>query len=267
MSELADMAKKLTVRNPDGSIKVAGFVPVIGNFYENDVGRFALGWNATYFDQSGKSTYGTDPAWKELFTWQKSLVDWYGSAQITKFVAGVAGNEWDTGNAFETQKIAMILDGEWRTAFLADEAPNVNYGTAPMPAADDHPEMYGSGVVGGTILGIPRGSKHPAEAWLLVNYLATNTDALVEFANLLHNVPSTLASLSSPNLDLGPNFAPFLQAFQHPRSTYPPETPSGVPEIDLANQFAEKWQAGKVSDLAKGLQDLAKQVDAQVGLG
>jgi len=266
LSELADMAKKLTVRNPDGSIKIAGFVPLIGNFYENDLSRLAVSFGAKYFDASGKSAYATNPAWAELFNWQKSLVDWYGYKNLTKFVAG-AGDEWDTSNAFERGKIAMHLDGEWRTAFLADEAPKVNYGTAPFPAADDHPEMYGAQVIGGTIIGIPRGSKHPAEAWLLVSYLATNTDALVQFANAIHNVPTTVDSLTSPNLNLGPNFDTFLQALQNPASGFPPQTSAGTVQNDLGNEFAGKWQAGKIADLMKGLQALDQQVDNQISLG
>ncbi len=266
ISELTQMAQKLTQRKPDGSIKVAGFVPLIGNFYENDLSRLAVSWNAKYFDGSGKSAYATDPGWAALFKWQKSLVDWYGHDKITKFIAG-AGDEWSSANAFEQGKVAMHLDGEWRTAFIADEAPDLNYGTAPFPAADDHPEMYGAQVVGGTIVGIPRGSKHPAEAWALISYLATNTDALVQFANLIHNVPTTLDSIKSPNLNLGPNFDAFLQAFQNAKSGFPPQTPAGTVQNDLGNEFAQKWQAGKVPELMAGLHALDKQVNDQLSLG
>jgi ABC-type glycerol-3-phosphate transport system substrate-binding protein len=37
----------------------------------------------------GKSAVGTDPAWKTLMAWQKSLVDWYGYDNLTKFRAGL----------------------------------------------------------------------------------------------------------------------------------------------------------------------------------
>ena len=266
MSELADMAKQLTERNADGSIKVAGFVPLIGNFYENDLSRFAVMFGAKYFDDSGKSAYASNPEWAALFNWQRSLVDWYGYKNLTKFVAG-AGDEWDTSNAFEQGKVALHLDGEWRNTFIKDEAPDLNYGTAPFPAADDHPELYGAQVIGGTIIGIPRGSEHPAEAWLLVSYLATNTEALVEFANLIGNVPTTAESLSSPNLQLGPSFDPFLQALQNQYSGFPPQTSAGTIQNDLGNEFAGKWQAGKITDLTKGLQDLDTQVNDQLSLG
>src|SRR5262249_1155575 len=58
LSELTADAKKLTVRNPDGSIKVAGFVPLWG-FYVGGTGDMSL-YSAPvgghYFDAKGKSS-------------------------------------------------------------------------------------------------------------------------------------------------------------------------------------------------------------------
>ncbi len=68
----------------------------------------------------------------------------------------------------------MNFDGEWRVAFIQNEHPDLNYGTAPMPVDDAHPELYGSGYINGTIIGIPRGGKHEDQAWALVKYLTTN---------------------------------------------------------------------------------------------
>ena len=99
---------------------------------------------------------------------------------LEEFFAG-AGDEWAAPNDFHRGRLAMMFDGEWRVAMIEDYAPDLNYGTAPYPTPDGQEDQYGIGRVGGTIVGIPRGSAHPAEAWLLVQYLATNTDALVGF--------------------------------------------------------------------------------------
>ena len=71
-----------------------------------------------------------------MLEWDKNLVDWYGYDKLTRFEAG-AGEEFSASNAFETGKVAMMLDGEYRTAFIEDEHPELNYGTAPFPVADD----------------------------------------------------------------------------------------------------------------------------------
>ena len=85
MTELMADAKKLTVRNADGSIKVAGFVPLITQ--ELDTPDLARAWGGQYFNAQGQPQLATDPAWAAAMTWQKQLVDWYGYANILKFVS------------------------------------------------------------------------------------------------------------------------------------------------------------------------------------
>jgi multiple sugar transport system substrate-binding protein len=263
VSELTAMARKLTQFNRDGSIKVAGFVPLV-NFYEHTTGHMAHAWGAQYFTADGRSNLATDPRWAQMLRWQKSLVDFYGFDKLTRFTAGAADTEFSASNLFENGKIAMMLDGEWRVAFLADEHPELKYATAPFPAADDQPGQYGSGFISGNIIGIPKGAKHPAAAWQLVKFLATDTTALVDLSNELRNVPTTSASLRSPNLKPDPNFKTFLDIFANPRSSAVPVSASGSVYQDLFQTFAEKWQAGKVRDLQGGLVAVDKQIDDQL---
>ena len=71
----------------------------------------------------------------------------------------------------------MNVDGEWRTAFIADEAPKLNYGTAPVPVDDANPSLYGGGYTTGNIAGIPKRAEHPEQGWALLKYLATDDKA------------------------------------------------------------------------------------------
>jgi multiple sugar transport system substrate-binding protein len=265
MDELAADAKRLTVKNPDGSIKVAGFVPL--NLWEElDIADIGHSFGAQWFDSSGKAQLATDPAWTQAFEWQKSLVDWYGYSDLQKFFATYADSEFGAQNAFETGKVAMVFDGEWRTAFIRRDHPELQYATAPFPAAD--PSVYGSGRVGGTIVGIPKGTEHPDEAWALVKFLATDTNYLVSLANELGNVPTTKASGASPKLHLGPQFKTFVDVWNNPKSSYyPPLLPSGAGYAQLADDFDAKWQAGNVSDLQSGLQQLDTNIDNQIQQG
>ena len=92
--------------------------------------------------------------------WIKELVDWYGHSSLVRFQTG-AGEEFSGSNAFQTEKLAMALDGEWRTALIKSEAPKLQYGTAPMPVADNQSQLYGSGFTIGNITGIPEGLPPP----------------------------------------------------------------------------------------------------------
>jgi multiple sugar transport system substrate-binding protein len=219
MSELADLAKKLTTHAADGTIDVAGFVPLVG-FYENYDVRYAAAWGAHYFDAAGKSSLAADPEWAALLRWVKDLVDFYGYDELQRFASG-AGDEFSAANAFENGKLAMVLDGEWRPGIIAREHPELHFAAAPLPAPDGDQSLYGAAQVAIGLLGVPKGAAHPAEALALAKYLAVETGPLVRFANAIHNVPTTAAALASPDLALGEPGKPFVAALANPRSSYP----------------------------------------------
>ena len=264
-SELAADAKKLTKKSGDGSLKVVGYDPAFA-FYDDVPPKYTFYaplYDAHYVDAKGHSILAKDPAWSKFLNWQKSLVDWYGYDKLQRFQSGL-GQEFSSSNGFETGKLAMNIDGEWRVAFLKNEHPELKYGTAPMPVDDAHPELYGAGYINGTIIGIPKGSPHLKEAWALVQYLTTNTHFLAQFSNGIRNVPSTIASLHSSEIKPDPHFATFLKIFGNPHSATTPITAVGAGYQDLIQSFVVKWQAGHVKDLHAGLANLDKQIDAQL---
>ncbi|MEC3978786.1 ABC transporter substrate-binding protein [Amycolatopsis sp. H20-H5] len=257
-TQLLDYAKKLTQFNPDGSIKVAGFMPSMP-FYSNKAEMWAPNWGATWIGPDGKSQLADSPEWKEMFDFQKKLIDFYGHDKIEKFKSGL-GDEYSADHGFHRGKIAMMIDGEYRTAFLKDQAPDVKFGTAPPPVADSKPDRYGGGFTTGTIIAIPKGAKNPGASWELIKQMSLDTDTLVELANGLKNVPSTIASLSDPKLEVNPQFKTFLDMYGGGKLLPNPSTAIGDAHLKAVNDFAEKWQAGSVPDLTAGL----KAVDAQI---
>jgi multiple sugar transport system substrate-binding protein len=261
MSELAADAKKLTTRKPDGSLDVVGFDPAQG-FYENAPAHYGPLFGAQWVDAQGTSSLNTQP-WANFLTWTKGLVDSYGYDKLARWQAG-AGDEFSPQNAFERGKLAMNMDGEFRTAFIKAEHPNLDYGTAPMPVDDAHPELYGAGYVTGNIVGIPKTAKSKDAAWELVKWLATNDHAEAILSNGLRNVPTTTSSLKSGELTPDPKFKPFMDIFANPHTTTTPITAAGSANQELFQTFVVKWQSGKATDLHGGLADMDKQIDAQL---
>ena len=259
--ELTELAKRLTVRNPDGSLRVVGFDPTIG-FYENTLSAFGQQFGARW-RADGRSSLATDPGWARFLTWQRALVDWYGRADLDAFHTQV-GDEFSTDNAFQAGRLAMCLDGEWRVAFIAVEADGLDYGTAPLPVDDGHPELYGSGHINGSVIGIPRRARHRDAAWTLVRYLATDEAALAKLSNGLRNVPSTRASLRSPILVPDDRFAVFLDIFAHDRSASAPMTPIGSDYQAMFEEVGRAWQEGQIDDLDAVLRDLDTAIDARI---
>ncbi|SNR99600.1 carbohydrate ABC transporter substrate-binding protein, CUT1 family [Streptosporangium subroseum] len=264
LSELTALAKKLTVRDADGTIKVAGFIPSF-QYYENVPSHLAPMVGATWEKPDGTSAIGSDPAWKQLLQWQKELVDWYGYDNLDKFRKSL-GQEWSAANPFYKGKVAMALDGEWRNAMIGSEAKGLDYGTAPLPVADDKPDLYGSGFTAGTVIGVPKGAKNPQAAWELVKYLTTDTDALVTLSNALRNVPTTKASMESPALEKDANFQTFLDVFAHPKTSTMPSNVNSAFNQDTLQEFFVRWEKGSVKDLDAGLAEVDKRIDDKLKL-
>ncbi|QHK18578.1 extracellular solute-binding protein [Pseudarthrobacter psychrotolerans] len=265
MSELAADAKKLTQLEADGSIKVAGFVPTPG-FYANSVQIMGPQFGAKWQDNAGKSALATDPAWTSMLEWQKDLTDFYGADKLTKFAAA-AGQEYSPDNDFQTGKVAMILDGEYRAAFVDDQAKDLDYATAPFPVADDKPELYGTAYTTGTIVGIPKGAKNAGAAFELVKFLSMDTGALVDLSNGLKNVPTTIDAGKSPDLQVTPQFKTFIDLFSGGKLQNNPSSANGGAYLKVAQDFALKYVTGGTDDLAGGLAQVDKQIDDSAGLG
>ncbi|MFJ3488931.1 ABC transporter substrate-binding protein [Leifsonia aquatica] len=263
LSELEAMADKLTTFNADGSIKTLGFNPTMG-WYENSAAHYGPAAGAEWLKDDGTSAISSSPGWSELIQWQKAYVDKIGWDKLNAFTSGL-GQEFSADNAFQTGQVAMNFDGEYRTAFIADQAKGLNYGTAPFPTADDHTDLYGGGYITGNIIGISKGSKQPELAWALLKYLTTDTDAVVKLANGLKNVPTTKDALTSPKLEVSDQFKTFLDISSDKNVQTTPASPLGAGYQNSFQDFWNKYQS-QGGDLQAGLKDVDKQIDDALAL-
>ncbi|MCX4762210.1 ABC transporter substrate-binding protein [Streptomyces sp. NBC_01275] len=261
-SEFEADAKKLTIAQGN-SYKQLGFMP---NYHgwETTTEHYMGQFGPTYFDKSGKSTVATDPAVADAFTLQKKLVDELGGFKKLETFRSTLGDEWGPKHPFQTGQVAMQLDGEWRLGMALDAKPDFEIGVAPLPVPDDQADQYGKGYITGTIAGIAATSKKQNAAWELVKYMTTNTDAVVAFSNAIHNVPSTLAALKSPDLKYDPRFKTFLDIASNPHSTSSPASINGGVYLTTIQQLGYDYESGATSDLTAGLKKAAAQIDTDI---
>ncbi|MFI0925168.1 ABC transporter substrate-binding protein [Streptomyces sp. NPDC021012] len=261
-SQFAKIAKTLTKSRGD-SYEQLGFMPnYLG--YETVVEHYMSQWDHAYFDKDGKSNVAKDPAFAEMMTYQKSLVDSLGGFEKLDKYRTTFGDEWGAKHPFQTGQVAMQLDGEWRLNFIKNAGVKFDVGVAPLPVADDEIAEYGKGYLSGTIMGIAPQSKKQNAAWELVKYMTTDTDAVVEFANAIGNVPSTFEALKSPNLRFDARFKTFLDIAAHPKSTTMDNAINGPAYQETLSDLAHKYEKGEVTDLKKGLADAAAQIDRDI---
>jgi multiple sugar transport system substrate-binding protein len=262
MSELDADAVKLTKSSGDSYSQI-GFVPDY-HFYESTITHFAAQWSPTYFTSDGSSNVANDSALKSAMEWQKNLVDKLGGFSKLDQFRTSAGEEFSNNNAFMTGQVAMIIDGEWRAGMIDDSDSKVNYGVAPFPVPDDMKDQYGKGYITGTIVGIASTSEKQNAAWEFVKYLTTDTDAVVNFANAIHNVPSTTAALASPKVSQDPNFQAFIKIASDPNSNTTPASPNGGDYQVVLQRLGYNYQSGKTTDLQSGLDDAAHEIDTNI---
>ncbi|MFJ6566119.1 ABC transporter substrate-binding protein [Streptomyces sp. NPDC091292] len=261
-SEFEADAKKLTKTKGD-SYEQLGFMPNYHG-YETTTEHLFGQWSPTYFDADGKSNVAKDPAFEKGFTFQKKLVDGLGGYQKLEKYRATFGDEWGATHPFHTGQVAMQLDGEWRLGMAEDSKPKFEIGVAPLPVPDDEVDQYGKGYITGTIAGIASTSKKQNAAWELVKFMTTDTDAVVNFSNAIHNVPSTIEALKSPKLKYDPRWKTFLDIAQNPNSTSTPASPNGGQYLVSIQNLGYDYEKGKVTDLKAGLEKTAKEIDTDI---
>lgn len=265
LAELSDMAVKLTTFNDDGSIKQLGFMPLLG-YYENAEAHWGPAADAEWLNEDGTSAIGSSPGWTAILEWQKDLIDRLGGYQKLADFQAALGQEFSAENDFQTGRVAMNIDGEYRTAFIDDQAPDLKYGTAPIPSAEGYEDSYGAGYITGNIVGIGKGSKNPEAAWALIKYLTTDTAAQVKLSNGLKNAPTTHDAIASPDLEVTPQFQTFLDIFEDPTSSTTPPSAIGAEYQTIFGTHTAKWQQGDVADLPGMFTQVDDEIDAAVKL-
>jgi multiple sugar transport system substrate-binding protein len=261
LSEFKQDAVKLT-KSSGGSYTQLGYMPDFHG-YESTPTHLAAQWGVKYFDASGKSQVAKDPGFTSMFNWQQDMVKSLGGFTKLEKFRTTFGDEFGAKNPLQTGQVAMGIDGEWRLG-MARDAGMTDLGVAPFPVPDDQASSYGKGYLSGTIIGIANNSAKKNAAWELVKFMTTDTDAVVSFANAIHNVPSTLAALTSPKLDPDPGFRTFIGIAQNPNSTTtPPSVNGGAYQLTLQD-FGYAYESGKSTNLVSGLQGVDKQVDKDI---
>jgi ABC-type glycerol-3-phosphate transport system substrate-binding protein len=167
LAELDEFAAKLNRRDArTGELLQVGFLPQEPNWF---TWAYPL-WFGGSHRQGQEITIGTDPANLAAYRWVDGATRRLGLADVRGFSSGF-GTFASPQNAFLAGKVAMVLQGVWMNNFIQQFAPGLDYGVAPWPTAA--PGRANFTVVDADVLTIPRGAKHPREAWEFIQYVAT----------------------------------------------------------------------------------------------
>lgn len=167
LEELDEYAEKLTKRDPvTGEIVQLGFLPQEPSWFAWAYPQWFGGrlWDGTNI------TLGTAPENLACYRWVESYTRKIGLDQVRAFSSGF-GNFASPQNPFMAGKVAMEFQGVWMNNYLRRFAPNFECGFGPWPASK--PAMAGFALADADLLAIPRGAKHPREAWEFIRYVGS----------------------------------------------------------------------------------------------
>jgi multiple sugar transport system substrate-binding protein len=158
------------------------------------------GWNGYtfmpfYFQMGGKVWDAAredplldNPTAVEALTFFKSLKRSYSLTQANSQRGGIGPSTF-----FQQGRVAMFIDGTWRTPQIHTSAPNLKFGVTSLPRGKRHATIASS-----CFWGVSSQTKHPEAAWKLAKFLA-GTEQLVRYWQVLWVAPpARWSSLRSP---------------------------------------------------------------------
>jgi len=268
LSELFTDVQKLTIKDAKGNITQWGMTPPRSDFDVQSQWFTGGGTGAQFYDSNMQTTFGTDPTWQELLNWQKQVLDFFGKANVDKFVATYQDSTDGPGSPFYEGVTAMDMNGEWHIGELdgvpgdsENPATKVNWDIAPVPVPDSHANVYGAGAVMGNVIYVSSQSKVQDAAYFVAQQLATDTAFVTDFATQMSNVPTTFDALKSwtaPNTQ--PKWKTMMDIVSNPNSYNKANTPAGSEDGDAWGTFIQNWEQGKVPDLQAGLSQLDQTI-------
>lgn len=181
----------------------AGHLPTVPGWW-NQMWGFWFGGNLW----DGERTLTADsPENIAAYEWVQSYPKRFGVNNMLAFGA-TFGNAASPQNPFLSGLVAMNLQGVWMQNFINKYAPELEWAAAPFPSSD--PDRFPNvTIVECDTLVIPKGARHPREAFEFIRYV--NTQGPMEKLTLGQRKFSPLARLSDEYIRRHPN--PYIGVF------------------------------------------------------
>jgi multiple sugar transport system substrate-binding protein len=167
LNELMEFSKRLTKRDAQtGALTQVGFLPQDPGWWTWTFPRY---FGGDLVDGAGNITYDKLPQNLESMRWVQSYTELYGLEDLKLFATSF-GCFGSPQYPFFAGRTAMVFQGVWFNNYMRQYAPNLDYGVAAWPSVYPDQEAPFT-MIEGDMLVIPRGAKHPREAWEFLKYV------------------------------------------------------------------------------------------------
>lgn len=265
--ELDSLAQKLT-KVDGGQIVRMGAMPT-------DYWTWAAVWGGKFYDEANQKVTANDPRIVEMFTWMASYSKRYDVTKVQAFQQGLASERAGTLDPFVAGKFAIAeIGGAWKLGDFKKYAPpeGFDYGIAAAPDPANQTGIatysYGDNTV------VPKGTKHPVEAWQFVKYTGGLGGTVEDYFKVLTwgsrpvNVPVTMKVLDYPPMQQivkdYPGFQQMIDMFfKGDRVGFPPKMPVGTFYADRLGAARDKIRLLQVEPKA-AMDDVTQQVQKEL---
>ena len=232
LEEMEADCRKITQRDAQGRLTRLGVRPP-------DVSLLLSLYGGGFLDPKTGRITTDNPRNLEATAFDKSLMDTQGGYEAVQSFSQGFANDQGSYNPFFLGQTGMIFSGQWNTYWAYHYSPKTHYGIAPLPYPAAHPERAGTVWLGSNPFCIPRGAKHPKEAWDFLVW-TQSAEGQRRFAMSLHGIPNLRASLHDPALRTGepwrPSFGRFMDLSDSPNAAhFPPMPVATLYQNELAN--------------------------------
>ncbi|MGQ9630015.1 MAG: extracellular solute-binding protein [bacterium] len=265
--DLDELAKKLTTFDARGNIDRMGFLPT-------ETWHWFTVFGGKFIDPDTMKITANDPANVRALEWMTSYSKKYDVTKVVAFQQGLASERAGILEPFIAQKFAMqIIGGPWKIGdFKKYAPPDFSYGIVASP---NPPGVTGNATwTYGDLTIVPKGTKHPKEAWKFVKFTGGaegNKDLYTKvllWGGRPINVPVSTQMLDYPalleNFKEYPAYKFLCDLLLDPntRVGIPPKTPVGVFYSSRLGAAVEKARLLQVPP-KQALDDLTREVQAE----
>lgn len=170
IQELDEYNRSIT-KIDNGKITRIGFIPWAQFGAANSV--FSWGWvyGGQFYNPKTKRITADDPKVVKSMDWMLSYCKQYDIRKINAFASGFGSRDQ---NPLYTGQVAMTFLHISQIDDINKYAPNLDYGLGYIPCPPGGEQH--SSWVGGWCLGLPKGAKHPKEAWEFIRWCCRDSE-------------------------------------------------------------------------------------------
>lgn len=163
LDELIEHSKTILKKDENGEISRIGYTPSAW-----EITWWVFFFGGRFYDEATKKiTFNEDPV-VEVF---QKVYDYIKFLDINKLAAfQKRPGMWEAGNPFSAKQATYTFDGFWAYDTMDKYSPDIDYGITTWPTKNGTEDELKNYFMQGWMVGIPKGTKHPDEAWRFLKY-------------------------------------------------------------------------------------------------